>query len=38
MNKRTLSIIYELCGADSEISIGSLAEKHQDHSGRSGMI
>lgn len=29
MNKRTLSIIYELCGTGSEISIGSLAEKHQ---------
>lgn len=29
MNKRTLAIIYELCRADSNISINSLAEKHK---------
>lgn len=28
MNKRILSIIYELCRPDSKISIGSLAEKY----------
>lgn len=29
MNKRILSIIYELCRADSRISIGGLAEKYK---------
>lgn len=29
MNKRTLSIIYELCRLDAVVSIGSLAEKYK---------